>query len=122
MESGAFATHLRRMRRVYADRQQVLLAALSRHLPDHLRADPDPSGMHLVCRLGPAIPTMRDTYIAARATQAGLTLRALSAYWPGDDGPQGLVLGYAGFSADQLEDAIQRLARVLQDGRAPVST
>ncbi|MFV1878754.1 PLP-dependent aminotransferase family protein [Nioella sp.] len=122
MESGAFATHLRRMRRVYGDRQQVLLAALSRHLPDHLRADPDPSGMHLVCRLGPAISTMRDSDIAARATQAGLTLRALSAYWPERDGPQGLVLGYAGFPPDQLEDAVLRLARLLQVGKAPVST
>ncbi|TBX28356.1 PLP-dependent aminotransferase family protein [Nioella sediminis] len=122
MESGAFATHLRRMRRVYADRQQVLLSALSQHLPDHLRADPDPSGMHLVCRLGPALSGISDAEIARRATNAGLTLRALSAYWPGDDGPQGLVLGYAGFSTDQLEDAVQRLACVLQDGKAPVRT
>lgn len=122
MESGAFATHLRRMRRVYGDRQQVLLSALSRHLPDHLRADPDPSGMHLVCRLGPALSGISDAEIARRATNAGLTLRALSAYWPGGDGPQGLVLGYAGFSTDQLKDAVQHLASVLQDGKAPVKT
>ena len=100
----------------------LLLAALSRHLPDHLRADPDPSGMHLVCRLGPAFSGINDTAIVRRAVNAGLTLRALSAYWPEGDGPQGLVLGYAGFPPDQLEDAVQRLARLLQVGKAPVST
>ncbi|MGI3183937.1 PLP-dependent aminotransferase family protein [Nioella aestuarii] len=123
MDSGAFATHLRRMRRVYADRQKALLRSLSRHLPeDALIAEPDPSGMHLVCRLGPALATIRDTDISERAAKAGLTVRALSAYWPDGVGPTGLVLGYAAFSAEQLDGAVQRLAAVLHEGSAPVST
>lgn len=125
MESGEFATHLRRMRRTYAQRQAVLRAALARHLPDHLIAPADPSGMHLVCRPGPALQDVPDTEIAARAEAAGLTVRALSAYWPGGGGPQGLVLGYAGFAPEVLEVAVARLAAVLrglQPGSAPVST
>lgn len=122
MESGAFATHLRRMRRVYASRQSTLRAALNSHLPNHMATTPDPTGMHLVCRPGPALANLPDTEIAGRAARAGLSVRALSAYWPDGDGPQGLVLGYAGFSPEQLERAVQRLAHVLQDGKAPVST
>lgn len=122
MASGAFATHLRRMRRVYAERQQILLSALNRHLPEHLIAGPDPSGMHLVCQVGPALAGMSDTEIARYAVQENITLRPLSAYWPEGDGPQGVVLGYAGFSAEQIQNAVKRLAHAFQDGKAPVST
>ncbi len=125
MDSGEFATHLRRMRRIYGQRQGALRAALARHLPDHLTAPKDPSGMHLVCGLGPALDGRRDTEVAALADKAGLTLRPLSAYWPGGSGPQGLVIGYAGFDARTLEDAVARLARALdapQPGNVPVRT
>ena len=44
METGEFAAHLRKMRRLYARRQKTLLEALEQHLPDHLIAAPDPSG------------------------------------------------------------------------------
>ena len=99
MDSGVFVTHLRRMRRVYAGRQQVLFAALAHYLTEHLIAEPDPSGMYFVCRPG-LVLVMCDIEIAARSAKAGLTARALSAYWPGGSGPQGLVLGYAAFFED----------------------
>ena len=114
MASGEFATHLRRMRRIYGQRQGALRAALARQLPNHLTAPPDASGMHLLCGIGPALRGMPDTEIAARAAEAGLNLRPLSAYWPGGAGPQGLILGYAGFAPEVLEDAVARLARALK--------
>lgn len=125
MESGEFAAHLRRMRRIYGQRQAVLRAALERHLPGRLIASPDPSGMHLVCGIGPDLSPLADTDIAARAAAAGVTVRPLSAYWQGGCGPQGLILGYAGFDAEALEAAVLRLARALpagQPGSAPVRT
>ncbi|TDK42364.1 PLP-dependent aminotransferase family protein [Antarcticimicrobium luteum] len=114
MESGEFATHLRRMRRIYGQRQKVLRAALARHLPDHLTAPPDPSGMHLLCGIGPALRGLSDTEIAAEAAEAGISLRALSAYWPGGAGPQGLILGYAGFAPERIEAAVIRLTAALR--------
>ncbi|GHG88330.1 GntR family transcriptional regulator [Pseudodonghicola xiamenensis] len=125
MDSGEFATHLRRMRRLYAARQTAVRAALARHLPEHLIAAPDPAGMHLICRIGPALSGVPDLQISAIAQAAGITLRALSAYWPDGDGPQGLVLGYAGFAPDALETGVARLAAALrqyQPGKSPVST
>lgn len=113
MESGEFATHLRRMRRLYGQRQAVLRAALARVLPDHLIAAADPAGMHLICHPGPALEQVPDTEIAAIARDAGITLRPLSTYWPDENGPQGLVLGYAGFEPEALEAAVQILAQAL---------
>ncbi|PWE32449.1 PLP-dependent aminotransferase family protein [Maritimibacter sp. 55A14] len=115
MASGEFAVHLRRMRRVYAQRQDALRAAITAEIPDLLIAPPDPSGMHLVAGLGPALAgRVHDREIAAAAQEAGLTLRALSAYATGPGARQGLVLGYAAFDEAALRDAVARLARVIR--------
>ena len=111
MKSGEFAVHLRRMRRVYARRQKALLAALARHLPDHLSVSAEPSGMHLVARPGPGLQ-QRDTEVSKRAARAGLTLRPLSPYF--EHAPQqGFILGYAGFEEEALDEAVIRLKSVL---------
>ncbi len=111
MESGEFAAHLRKMRRLYARRQKALLAALERYLPEVMIAAPDPSGMHLVARLGPAL-RIDDTEAARRAEAEGITLRPLSRYFA-EAPQQGFVLGYAGFDETVLEEASRRLAEAL---------
>jgi len=108
MQSGDFAIHLRRMRRVYAARQQVLREALD--LP------PDPGGMHLVLPL----PGQDDKALAREAGRAGLGVRALSGYAVLPDPPRGLALGYAAFDEDSLRAGAARLRQVL--GSDPSST
>ena len=108
MDSGEFATHLRRMRRVYAARQQVLRTALD--LPA------DPGGMHMIMPL----PGQDDAAVAQEAQRAGLGVRALSGYAALPDPPRGLALGYAAFDDDSLRRAAMRLRQVL--GRVPSST
>src|SRR5262249_53052165 len=51
IESGQFARHIRRMRPLYAERQELLLNEIDRQLADHLQAEPDAAGMHIVARL-----------------------------------------------------------------------
>ncbi|MBR9836586.1 MAG: PLP-dependent aminotransferase family protein [Rhodobacteraceae bacterium] len=112
MAQGEFATHLRRMRRVYARRQAALLAALPG--PEWLGAGPDPSGMHLVAGLGPRLQgRVSDRAIAERATARGLAPRALSSHAILPDPPQGLLLGYAGFDEDTLGHAGRTLGALL---------
>lgn len=116
---GHFAAHLRRMRRLYAARQQALLAAASRHLAGLLDFTPDEAGMHLLASLGPDLSArMDDTAAAARAAAAGIAALALSAFYAGQPQRQGLLLGYAAFDAVAIEEAAKRLARALEGGRA----
>ena len=46
IEEGHFAAHLRRMRLLYRDQRDVLVAALRRRLGDELTVDPPDQGMH----------------------------------------------------------------------------
>ncbi len=117
IEEGHFAAHVRRMRALYAERQQALLHHAGRRLAGALDLAPDPAGLHLVARLGPALAgRLDDRAVAARAAGAGVTLAALSGYYRAPPGPQGqgLLFGYAAFDAPAIARAVERLAWALE--------
>lgn len=112
--SGLFAQHIRRMRRLYADRQRGLLRAIDTHLKELLAAEPAEAGMHLVARLTPALlKRMDDVEAAERAAKAGVVAKPLSGYSALPKPPQGLVLGFAAFDEAAIEDAARQLAEAL---------
>jgi len=116
---GHFAAHLRRMRRLYAARQQALLDAAARHLENLLRLAPDQAGMHLVAELLPGLARrMDDRSAAARANAAGLAAIALSTFYMGRPRRQGLLLGYAAMREEEMDAAVQRLAAALDSPSA----
>lgn len=115
MVSGRFATHIRRMRRVYGVRQQALIESVAGHLGGLLKVHPEAGGMHLTARLGASLAArMSDFEVSQRARDAGLVLPALSGYSAGSCRHQGLLMGYSGFDEAELDAACQKLAAVLQ--------
>lgn len=114
MAEGHFAAHVRRMRRIYGQRRDVLAEALAERLGDVLEIGDLSAGMHVVVRLrDDRAPAKTDTAIAARALEAGLVLQPLSSYYAGKPRSQGLVLGYAAFDEGVLIDGIRILSEVL---------
>ncbi len=114
MEEGAFAKHLRRMRRLYVRRQASLVTAVCQIMDDLLEAAPAPAGMHLVARLQPALSArMTDLEASKRAAARGVTARPLSSFYFGTRKTPGLVLGYAGFDEVRIHDAIAAMRAAL---------
>lgn len=115
MQSGEFAAHLRRMRRIYARRQARLVKALA-PVADLLDVKPDPSGMHLCLPFRKKLEErISDQDISAQAQQIGLNVAALSAHCVLPDRPQALLLGYAAFDEDVLSEAAATLCRMILD-------
>ena len=110
---GHFASHIRKLRKLYAQRQQLLIHALQKHAGGLLHAFPAQAGMHLVVRLDPSC-RLTDQQISDRAEKAGLVAPALSRFYKGNNRSQGLVLGYAGLSEDEIERDVKRLAQLLE--------
>ncbi len=110
IDSGQFGRHLRRMRRLYRERQQALRQALARHfaLP-HAIAGGE-CGLHLVLRL-PGGPDDRLLAAAAQAQQLGPAPLSAFAMRPGAE-DNGLVLGYGNTSAELFEPLVKRLSRL----------
>lgn len=112
---GHFATHLRRTRLLYANRQEALLSGLERHLARWLECERDPGGMHLIARPVTAVaPAFDDRAICVAAAHAGIALSPLSACYAGRRRRHGLILGYAGTPERAIDRACATLARVLR--------
>ena len=109
---GHYARHVRRVRALYAERQEVLLDAARTELGGLLEMAPDVAGLHLVGWL----PRGTDDVAAARAASAtGVEVSPLSRYYlaPGNDSRGALLLNYAGFEAKELRSGVTRLRQAL---------
>ncbi|MFS4583484.1 PLP-dependent aminotransferase family protein [Phaeobacter sp. C3_T13_0] len=115
MQSGDFAIHVRRMRRLYAKRQAALLQAIAIYASDLFEVDPIPSGMHLIATFTPQLSArMTDIEATHRAKTAGVSVQPLSSYFSNDPARHGLVMGFAGFTEGTLKKGIQDLAQALK--------
>ncbi|HTE45790.1 MAG TPA: PLP-dependent aminotransferase family protein [Gemmatimonadaceae bacterium] len=112
IDAGHFARHIRRMRMLYAERQQAFIRLAARELGSLLRIEPMPAGMHLIGWLPPGVC---DACVAREAGRRGVEVVPLSASREEADAaaPQGLLLGYAPFSATVVREALMRLAEVI---------
>lgn len=114
MDDGGFATHIRRMRRLYAKRQARLLAAAAAELGGLLEPDAAPAGMHVIADLAPALARrMDDAGASARAASAGVVARALSGYYAGPARRRALVLGFAAFDEAAIDAGVRKLRAAL---------
>lgn len=111
LEDGSFAKHLRLLRREVTARRDALVAALAARLPREVAILPQEVGMHLTVTLERGAP--HDTVLSARAARRGLHLQPLSAHYSRAPSRCGFLLGYAGWSEDELVRAVDALAELL---------
>jgi GntR family transcriptional regulator/MocR family aminotransferase len=114
LTGGHFTRHLRRMRALYAERQEILLHALHTELDDVLDVARADAGMHLVAWLRNGMTDERASQLAA-AQQ--VTTLPLSRFYMEAPPRQALMLGYTGFRPPQINRAVRQLAVALR--RAP---
>ncbi len=111
MKEGYFEAHVRRIRKLYAQRRQSLLHLLRARLADWGSPQSGEQGMHLVFWLSAQVD---DVAVALAATQEGLAVRPLSPLYGRETGRPGLMLGFGGFSEQQLEQGVEKLRLVLE--------
>lgn len=117
ISSGQFARHVRRMRRLYRQRRDALVAALQRHLGAQASIHGASGGMHLVLRL--LDPQVDDVAISEQACKHGLVVHALSRYAIDSQSSwRGFVLGYAQVSETEMDALVARLAGLIGQARA----
>ena len=112
IEEGHFARHVRRMRALYADRQQVLIKASSSELDRLLTIQPSAGGMHLVGWLPKGVD---DREASAAAFAGGVDVTPLSAYCIEPQSRAALLLGYTGYSPKSIWQGVRQLAAALSD-------
>ncbi|MEX3964860.1 PLP-dependent aminotransferase family protein [Paraburkholderia sp. EG286B] len=121
IESGRYARHLRRMRKLYEERRDGLVAAIDKHLAGVMTVSADAGGMHLSVRLD---APLSDAEVSEAARAHGLHLSPLSAYCvdaPDATRYNGFLLGYAETPPQVADTLMQTLARIVRE-RLPAAS
>ena len=111
LSSGHFSRHLRKMRALYEHREAVLRKALIERLGAEVDVAPAEAGLHTIAWLR---NETSEAEVVERAARNGVTVSALAGYCAQAQLRPALVLGFAGFPDEQLEQAVERLAVALE--------
>ncbi len=108
---GHFSRHIRRMRTLYAQRQQILLELVRQELHGAIELEEHEAGMHLI---GWLPQTLDDRLVSLRVAQQGVELQALSNFSEQKLERPGLLFGYAGINEQEMREGIKHVARVVE--------
>ena len=115
---GHFKRHIKRTRDAYAERRAALLAALDAQLADELVCGPSDAGLDVAVYFK---QPHDEIAIAAAALARGIEVRPLSHYAstlpnaaPAYSQSQGLLLGFAAISAEEIGRGVAVLRQVLK--------
>lgn len=111
IDEGHFATHIRRMRKLYAERHRVLCDASREHLCGRLEVVPTDSGLNTVAYLA---PSWSEQEVAEAANQRSITVAPIARFCLEPVERQGLVLGFSGIRPETIVAGVRTLAEVLE--------
>jgi GntR family transcriptional regulator / MocR family aminotransferase len=112
IKRGYFAHHLRRMRRLYARRQERFVELCRKHLAQWVSVQENDSGIQV---LGQFIVPMDDGEVADVAFQKGVDVQPVSINYFRDPPRHGLLLGYAALEPAETLEAVMMLRAAFEE-------
>jgi GntR family transcriptional regulator/MocR family aminotransferase len=101
---GHLDRHIRRMRRLYGLRREVLIESLERHFGDRARAVGAEAGMHAMVRF-------EDERILSRATQNKVQLVNANGYYLVHPPGREVLMGFSAIGERTIREGVKRLVR-----------
>ncbi len=111
MDEGHFAAHIRRMRKLYAERHQVLLDAAGAQLAGALDIVPADTGLHTIGHLHAQFPA---DDIARLAWARDVTVVPFDRFCLAPVAANGLVLGFSGVRPEEIVAGVRVLAELFE--------
>ena len=112
IEQGHFATHIRRMRRIYAERHQALRSAAEARLGGLLDVVPTDSGLHTIGRVGSGLC---EHAVGRAAAERRITAAPIGRFAIRPIPARGLVLGFSGTTPEEIVAGVDILGEVLEE-------
>ena len=103
ISEGHLERHVRRMRRLYARRREVLVDAIERHFGDRAEILGDGAGMHLFVRFA-------DAAVLDRAGKNRVEIGNARVWYMEQASANELVLGFSDLGERTIREAVRRLA------------
>jgi GntR family transcriptional regulator/MocR family aminotransferase len=111
IEKGHFYRHIRRMRNLYCERQQVLIDEMKKELNTLIKIKPSDAGMHLI---GWLPENFKDQEVSDKMAQNGIITPAVSNYAIKSKLNPGLILGYTAYNEREISSAVKKMAEVME--------
>jgi GntR family transcriptional regulator/MocR family aminotransferase len=112
---GGLSRHIRRVRRVYRERHDLVVAALHGELARWLAPVPSAAGLH-VSAMSTRLPAAGLRDVTASLRQDGVAIMPLSSFAVGPQQRAGLAIGYGMVSASDIGPGLTLLRQALQRG------
>ena len=109
ISEGHMARHVRKMRKLYAERRELMTSGLQSHFSPWLEPIPASGGMHLTALARESID-LDDIVRSAR--QRNLDVRSLRGLSANGDGQDGIVLGYGATAPEAITEGLLQLRRL----------
>jgi GntR family transcriptional regulator/MocR family aminotransferase len=109
ISEGHMARHVRKMRKLYAERRELVISGLQSHFSPWLEPIPASGGMHLTALARESID-LDD--IVRTARQRNLDVRSLRGLSANGDGQAGIVLGYGATAPEAITEGLLQLRRL----------
>ncbi len=115
LTEGFFLSHVKRMRKLYAERREFFIEQFNRLLGERFVLQPPDAGLHFVAWLR----QKSDLRLITRAcAEAGLRPMALASFCIKAELDPALTFGFAAWTRAQIRDGLRKLAAALDSGRS----
>lgn len=115
MLQGHYTRHLNRIKKIYKERRDRLIAALRNSFGERIEISGEHTGIHLLLTLN---TSQKEEELIKKAKKAGIRLSGLRKFYhqnsPVDKRP-GIVLGYGDLEVEKTEKVIQLLERIWKE-------
>jgi GntR family transcriptional regulator/MocR family aminotransferase len=103
IREGHLERHIRRMRRLYGRRREVLIEALARHFGERAKVQGDAAGMHLLVRF-------EDDGLDERAAAGRVLLMSAGSYYLTKPPSGEFIFGFSSIGERTIREGVRRLA------------
>jgi GntR family transcriptional regulator/MocR family aminotransferase len=110
MDDGRFNEHIRKTRRIYRERRDVLFECLSKDCASFITPQPTDAGMHMLAWLS---PNSDDRAAHHALLKRGIESLPLSVYSLTFSDPPALVLGFSGANENRIPGLVRRISQTL---------
>ena len=118
IDQGAFARHLRKVRRVYTERHELITKILNKDFADHLEVVHAIAGLH-VAALARSASVDQISDVAVRASELGVQVQRLAKFAVDNPRP-GLLFGYGAIPTSRIHEGLSLLRSCFVDSKPEV--
>lgn len=111
IQGGHFGAYVRSMRLLYAERLKLLLQLIQQYLHDFVTPIIPSGGLQIPCIFR---TELAEHTVIEQAARVGIDLLGLSTLHALKPNQSGILMGFAAYTHEELEQAIQKLAEIFK--------